>query len=175
MSLHSGKRIHSYKWDVLPIEKFVIERVEELAKDKEQPEIHNGYPIFEWAPGDPVIDVFDKNTNLDYPIVNILNESYAIEEDETVFEEVSQESLENEENKNQNVEEEILEVIEEENIVSEDEENIVSEDQEFKSETEEGVDPHINENEFCEEPMQDFENRVDIIMDDINDSRYETD
>ena len=142
MSLHSGKRIHSYKWDVLPIDKYVIERVKALAKDEEQPEMHNGYPIFEWAPGDPVINVFSENMDLDYPIVNILNETYAIEEDETVVEEVSQEFLENEENNNQNVEEEVLEIIEEENIVSEDKENIVTEDKYFKS------DLHIDKSEF---------------------------
>ena len=36
MSLHSGKPIHSYKWDVLPIDEYVKEWVKALEKDEEQ-------------------------------------------------------------------------------------------------------------------------------------------
>ena len=54
MSLYSGKRIHGYKWKELPIDNYVIARVEELAEDEKQPLIRNGMPIFEWAPGEPI-------------------------------------------------------------------------------------------------------------------------
>ena len=37
MSLYSGKRIHGYKWDELPVDDYVIERVESLAEQKKQP------------------------------------------------------------------------------------------------------------------------------------------
>ena len=59
MSLHSGRWIHVYKWDELPIDEYVIERVESLAKGQEQPIMHNGMPSFEWAPGVEVTDVWD--------------------------------------------------------------------------------------------------------------------
>ena len=56
MSLHSGKRIHSYQWGELPIGNYVIERVEELAEIEKQPLMHNGIPSFEWAPGMEITD-----------------------------------------------------------------------------------------------------------------------
>lgn len=40
MSLHSGKRIHGYKWTELSIDKHVIERVEQLAAKEDQPIMH---------------------------------------------------------------------------------------------------------------------------------------
>ena len=40
MSLYPGKRIHGYSWDQLPIDGYVIERVESLAKDQGQPIIY---------------------------------------------------------------------------------------------------------------------------------------
>lgn len=51
MSLHSGKRIHSYQLEELSIDKYVIGRVEALAEDEKQPLMHNDMPSFEWAPG----------------------------------------------------------------------------------------------------------------------------
>ena len=46
MSLHSGKHIHGYNWDELPIDDYVIERVESLAVEQEQPLMHEGVPSF---------------------------------------------------------------------------------------------------------------------------------
>ena len=54
MSLHTGKRIHSYHWDKLPIPDEVIDRVEELAKLESQPLLTNKQPMFEWSPGVPI-------------------------------------------------------------------------------------------------------------------------
>ncbi len=55
-SLRTGKRIHAYQWKELPIPDYVIERVEEMAKKEKQPKMRNGAPLFEWAPGIPIID-----------------------------------------------------------------------------------------------------------------------
>ena len=56
MSLHSGKRIHGYEWEELPIDEHVIERVEALAEAEKQKVMHRGMPSFEWAPGVPIED-----------------------------------------------------------------------------------------------------------------------
>jgi hypothetical protein len=56
MSLYSGKRLHSYEWDELPIDDDVINRVEELATEEDAPIMTDGYPMFEWTPGDAIID-----------------------------------------------------------------------------------------------------------------------
>ena len=59
MSLYSGKRIHGYRWKELPIDDYVISRVEELAEAEKQPLMHNGLPNFEWSPGTPITDDFE--------------------------------------------------------------------------------------------------------------------
>ena len=46
MSLYSGKRIHGYKWDVLPIDEHVITRVEQMAEKEEQPIMDKNMPCF---------------------------------------------------------------------------------------------------------------------------------
>ena len=51
MSLHSGRRIHSCSWEELPINEYVVERVESLAEAEEESVMHNGMPSFELAPG----------------------------------------------------------------------------------------------------------------------------
>ena len=48
MSLHTEKRIHRFQWDEIPIDKHVIERVEELSEEQNQPLMHRGKPCFEW-------------------------------------------------------------------------------------------------------------------------------
>ena len=55
MSLSTGKRIHCYQWTELPIPDYVIDRVEEMAARENQPIMTNGYPIFEWQPGVPIL------------------------------------------------------------------------------------------------------------------------
>ena len=55
MSLLTGKQLHAYNWTELPIDDYVIDRVEVLAKDENQPVMTNGYPIFERAPGVPIL------------------------------------------------------------------------------------------------------------------------
>ena len=59
MSLHSGRCIHGYSWDELLVDDYVIEQVELLAKEQEQPIIHNGMLIFEWSPGVEIEHIWD--------------------------------------------------------------------------------------------------------------------
>ena len=47
MSLATGKEIHGYAWDVLPIAEEVINRVHELALEENQPLITNNFK-YEW-------------------------------------------------------------------------------------------------------------------------------
>ena len=56
MNLYTGKRLHSYNWEELPIDNDTIERVEELAKNEKAKRLTDNYPLFEWAPGVPIVD-----------------------------------------------------------------------------------------------------------------------
>ena len=63
MSLLTGKRIHGYIWDELPIGDDVIERVHELALEEKQPELVDGMSLFEWSNGE-ILE--DDNNNIIY-------------------------------------------------------------------------------------------------------------
>ena len=55
MMLYTGKEIHIDDWVELPIDGDVIKRVEDLAKIEKRPTFDQ-YPMFEWAPGIPIMD-----------------------------------------------------------------------------------------------------------------------
>ena len=59
MSLRTGKRIHGYRWQELPLDEHMIERVEAMAEQEEQPIMHRGLPCFEWAPGVEMQDILE--------------------------------------------------------------------------------------------------------------------
>ena len=65
MNLYTGKRLHSYQWTELPIDEDVIAMVQSLAEkeNKKGPVIKEKYPLFEWSPGVPIVDVLDAPTN----------------------------------------------------------------------------------------------------------------
>ena len=54
MLLLTGKRIHGYQWQELPISEEVIDRVHYLAKEEKQPALINGELLFEWNLGLPI-------------------------------------------------------------------------------------------------------------------------
>ena len=56
MSLESGRKLHGYKWQELPMDEWVIRRVEELATEEGQPYLVDKTPIFEWSPGNVILD-----------------------------------------------------------------------------------------------------------------------
>ena len=66
MDLYTGKRLHSYEWTELPIDDDVIAMVERLAQDEKAQRMTDQYPMFEWAPGVPILDELlpiDNNDN----------------------------------------------------------------------------------------------------------------
>jgi hypothetical protein len=65
MSLYTRKRLHSYEWDELPIDDEVIKRVEELGDEDNAPNMGDGYPMFEWTPGTPIIDEVTEEENVE--------------------------------------------------------------------------------------------------------------
>ena len=54
MSLYIGKDIHRYDWVHLPIDDEVVNRVEKLSKIEKQANFYQN-PMFEWAPGIPIL------------------------------------------------------------------------------------------------------------------------
>ena len=46
MSLYSGKRLHSYIWEEIPIDQDTIDRVEQLAREGKQSVLDNNQPLF---------------------------------------------------------------------------------------------------------------------------------
>ena len=56
MNIYTGKRINSYEWKELPIDDDVITQVELLAKNENAKHMTDAYPMFEWAPGLPILD-----------------------------------------------------------------------------------------------------------------------
>ena len=56
MSLYSGKRLHSYIGEELPIDEDKIDRVEKLARKGKQPVLDNNQPLFEWLTGKEIED-----------------------------------------------------------------------------------------------------------------------
>ena len=51
MSLNSGKRIHGYHGEEIPIDYEVIHLVDYIYSKYNKPLLNDGKPIFEWAPG----------------------------------------------------------------------------------------------------------------------------
>ena len=56
MYLATGKQLHSFICKELPINDQVISRLNDMATKEKQPEMTQGYPIFEWSPSLPIKD-----------------------------------------------------------------------------------------------------------------------
>ena len=56
MLLYTGKRIHIYIWDELPIDDEVIAPVDSLALEENKPLQNDNHPLFEWFPGHEIMD-----------------------------------------------------------------------------------------------------------------------
>ena len=164
MSLYSGKRIHGYKWEELPVDEYVIERVESLADQEKQPIMHKGMPSFEWAPGIDIIDELEEADNdlLQIPDgaeANIVQPAMGIEPavEEEVLLEIEDQLVEREvgvqdgelppvdegdvhEIIDEQVDNEGLMVVHNNNIVSEEEDFVEEDDDEEEGQTDEDVD-----------------------------------
>ena len=78
MSLETGRKLHGYKWKELPMDDWVIARVEEIAKKEGQPKLVNKTPLFEWTPGVPTVS----NDEIEEGQPESDDDSIAINEDE---------------------------------------------------------------------------------------------
>jgi hypothetical protein len=58
MSLETGKRLHSCKWIMLPMNDYVISQVNDLTEAENQPVMPGDMPTFQWAPG-IIVDIED--------------------------------------------------------------------------------------------------------------------
>ena len=56
MSLYTGKRLHSYIWEEIPIDQDIIDRVDKLAREEKQTLLDNSQPLFELLPGKEIED-----------------------------------------------------------------------------------------------------------------------
>ena len=128
MSIHSGKRIYGYNWDELPIDNYVIERVESLAEEQEEVTMHDGIPSFKWAHKREVEDEWHKDQgNMSAivpeapPIIEHIDDNEYIqieaEEEQNVF--INDDEVDHDDNEGEN--DEGLLIIPEDNIVSDDE------------------------------------------------------
>ena len=147
MSLYSGKRIHGFVWDELTVDKSVIERVEELACAENQPSHVDNYPLFKWTPGVAIEDDVQVN--------------------DSVFEEI--ENVEKVQELHENEHEDLIEEMgeDEQNMA----ENYVTDDNSMSDDDDDtGSNSGLSTiDEFIEE----FEQKVDDLIEDINASRYE--
>ena len=55
MSLETIKKFHAFNWTEWPINDYVINRVEEMTRYKNQPIMANGYPKLKQYPGVPIL------------------------------------------------------------------------------------------------------------------------
>ena len=135
MSLHTGRRIHGYEWEELPIDEHVIERVEDLAESENQPIMHRGMPNFEWAPGIPINNELEDEPEQVLTIVDYEPGEQPPAEDgadvEMIEDGLDEDALEIQEEVFEPVVEEGLIIVPEDNIVSEEEDFVESEDDEL--------------------------------------------
>ena len=76
MNLYTRRRIHGYHWTKLPIDDYVISRIEELAKNEKQPIMHDGVPTFEWSPGN---NIGEYNIDKDVDFIEQVNKNQYME------------------------------------------------------------------------------------------------
>ena len=58
MSLLTGRRIYQYQWDIIPMTQAIVYRVEELARNEDQPIVAEKLK-YEWYPWDELIEAED--------------------------------------------------------------------------------------------------------------------
>ena len=63
MSLLTGQEMHRHQWQEFPIDNDVIQQVEELAYNDDQPIIKKHTPLFEWSLSIPIQPTHTDNTN----------------------------------------------------------------------------------------------------------------
>ena len=150
MSLYNLRCIHRYKQKELPIEKYVIERVESLAAEAENQLITNqGYTSSEWASRELVDREADKDVHYTILIVDILGNA-------------------------DNVKNEVLDIIvADDDIEVEDNYNLIEEDEDEDLQNEEGLEKVEIDNVMSNEDgyMDDQEEDEQTLPEDHNDEQ----
>ena len=123
MSLDTGSKIHSRKWEELPISDDVILKVESMTKT--QVFMPDGEPLFEWSPG-LMIDDYDLDVEADIE---------SISDDDNNIDDVIDLNRHLRENDDQSG-----------NIISDDESSIVSFDDNNNDNNQSETDHHISDN-----------------------------
>ena len=93
MSIQTGKKLHGYHWKELPMDDWVISRVESLARKEGQPLLVDKTPIFEWSPGEYIIDEQD---DIVAPVHEYESEEEPLAENEEPIQDVEVHNLEDE-------------------------------------------------------------------------------
>ncbi len=87
MSLKTGRLIRSDQWRELPIDEWVIDRVHELAEAEGAQELVDGELLFEWEPGNPVLDVEEQIDEQADILENVFNPNEYVQNDQMQDEE----------------------------------------------------------------------------------------
>ena len=140
MSLYSGKRIHGYKWEVLPIDDHIIARVEQLAEDEKQPIMNRGMPFFEWAPGAEVEDGTNVGEERRLTIANEYPETEGVQEAQPEDMQPQLEQIQEDVMEYDALEDDVLAQNDEDGMIVLPEENIVSDEDDF-------VEPEYDEDD----------------------------
>jgi hypothetical protein len=149
MSLYTGKKIHGYIWNEIPIDDDVISRVEELADKENQPLLIDDHPLFEWAPGRPIASDTTEDIELDNKTEQEVERNEVVQE--VIPQVINEDEDKNEENQDTN-------------------KNYVTDTDTIRSRSDE--DFSVLDNNILD-IEDDMENNLNAIMDDINESRYE--
>ena len=80
MLLATGKQLHTYICTEIPINKQVMQRVDDLATTEKQPDMTKGYPIFEWISGIPITDQANREPDNEEELFHSKYNNYDIKE-----------------------------------------------------------------------------------------------
>ena len=165
MSLFTGRELHSNNWDELPIDEEVIAKVEQMAKDQDQPFLPDKYPMFEWSPGTLIEDEDDETVEEEQ---NEFDEQYELQrQDERLFDD--DEENENEDNNDNN---ELNNEIEEENNEENDEQEEEDIDND-ENEEDEQINIIENEDEIEIDLGQNNDDEYNMVSNDENEEENE--
>ena len=127
ISLHSGRKTHGHDWEELPIDKHVIERVDDLSDSEKQPVMNRGMNKFERAKGTPTNDELE-----DEPEQVLTISDYEPGEQKSIEDNADLEIIEDSVEENYlEIQEEVLEPAVEEGLIIVPECNIFREEEVF--------------------------------------------
>jgi hypothetical protein len=86
LSCATGRMLSRQQWDILPMPNGVMEAVENMVQDEQQPLVGHRAPLFEWTPGVPILEEVKLPILLDESIEAIIvNDEAEEDQEEIVF------------------------------------------------------------------------------------------